>query len=55
MVRRTDGRSVGDTCHKLFSGDAIVEQDIKERALAWGPPAMRFEPPAPDELEEHKG
>ena len=31
------------TCEKLFSGDAIVEEDIKERALAWLPEAMKFD------------
>ena len=31
------------TCEKLFSGDAIVEEDVKERALAWLPEAMKFE------------
>ena len=31
------------TCEKLFSGDAIVEEDIKERALAWLPEAMKVD------------
>ena len=39
------------SCHRLFAGDAIVEPEIKERALAWIPQAMRFDmetPAAPD-------
>ena len=31
------------TCQKLFSGESIVEPEIKERALEWVPPAMRFD------------
>lgn len=49
---------LSSTCHKLFAGETIVEEDIKERALAWVPPAMRFEPPTqsgPDDLEEEPG
>jgi ParB family chromosome partitioning protein len=30
------------SAEKLFSGQVIVEADIKERALAWLPAAMRF-------------
>lgn len=32
------------SAEKLFAGQIIVEADIKERALAWLPDAMRFEP-----------
>ena len=35
------------TCQKLFSGESIVEPEIKERALEWLPPAMRFDLAAP--------
>ncbi len=34
---------IAEACEKLFSGDVIVEEEIKQRALAWVPPAMRFE------------
>ena len=30
------------SCHKLFAGEAIVEAEVKEAALAWVPNAMRF-------------
>ena len=41
------------TCEKLFSGDAIVEEEIKERALAWLPEAMKFEvPQAPEAIAD---
>ena len=43
------------TCEKIFSGDAIVEEEVKERALAWLPEAMKFEVPVTagaDEPEE---
>lgn len=46
---------LSSACHKLFAGETIVEEDIKQRALAWVPPAMRFEPPThsgPDDIEE---
>jgi ParB family chromosome partitioning protein len=32
------------SAEKLFAGQIIVEADVKERALAWLPDAMRFEP-----------
>ncbi|AIT79779.1 ParB/RepB/Spo0J family partition protein [Novosphingobium pentaromativorans] len=32
------------SAEKLFAGDILVESDIKERALAWLPDAMRFAP-----------
>lgn len=34
------------SCARLFAGDAIVEDDIKERAVRWVPAPMRFELPA---------
>lgn len=33
---------ISESCTKLFAGEAIVEPDVKERALAWVPNAMRF-------------
>lgn len=44
------------SCQKLFAGETIVEPHIAERAAAWVPPAMRFDPaengePEPDEGE----
>lgn len=35
------------SCQKLFSGDAIVEPEIRERAIAWLPEAMKFAPAVP--------
>ncbi|WP_067736901.1 ParB/RepB/Spo0J family partition protein [Novosphingobium naphthalenivorans] len=32
------------SAEKLFAGDILVEPDIKDRALAWLPDAMRFAP-----------
>jgi len=32
------------SAEKLFAGDILVESDIKERALAWLPDALRFAP-----------
>jgi ParB family transcriptional regulator, chromosome partitioning protein len=34
------------SAERLFAGDILVESEIKERALAWLPDAMRFEPVA---------
>ena len=33
---------ISTSCEKLFAGDAVIEADVKERALAWVPAAMRF-------------
>lgn len=35
---------ISTSCEKLFAGDAVIEADVKERALAWVPAAMRFTP-----------
>ena len=52
---------ISASCHKLFAGEAIVEAEVKEAALAWVPDAMRFldkptgeavEPRGPDEDED---
>ena len=32
------------SAEKLFAGQIIIEADVKQRALAWLPDAMRFEP-----------
>lgn len=33
---------LSSTCEKLFAGDAIVEDNVKESALSWLPEAMKF-------------
>lgn len=33
---------ISGSCQKLFAGEAIVEREVKEAALAWIPSAMRF-------------
>jgi ParB family chromosome partitioning protein len=33
---------ISASCEKLFAGNAIVETEVKEAALAWVPAAMRF-------------
>lgn len=35
------------TCERIFSGDHILEADVKQAALAWVPEIMRFKPPEP--------
>lgn len=42
---------ISGSCEKLFAGEVIVEDAIKERALAWVPAAMRFELDEPDDLD----
>ncbi|WP_242121368.1 ParB/RepB/Spo0J family partition protein [Sphingomonas lacusdianchii] len=44
---------ISGSCQKLFAGEAIVETEIKEAALAWVPSAMRFNDvaAAPDDDE----
>jgi ParB family transcriptional regulator, chromosome partitioning protein len=46
---------ISESCAKLFAGEVIVEDDIKERALAWVPAAMRFDCDAPKDLETEGG
>lgn len=51
---------VSKSCQTLFTGEAIVEADVKERALAWVPNAMRFteaasDAPSDEELEIEDG
>jgi len=33
---------ISQSCAKLFAGEAIVEPEVRDRALAWVPGAMRF-------------
>jgi len=40
------------SCQKLFSGDAIVEPEIRERAIAWLPEAMKFATGAAAAIED---
>lgn len=35
------------TCETIFAGKAIIEQEVKEAALAWLPEAMKFSTAAP--------
>lgn len=34
---------ISTSCQKLFAGESIVEQEVKEAALAWVPAAMQFQ------------
>jgi ParB family transcriptional regulator, chromosome partitioning protein len=44
---------LSQSAERIFSGDFIGEVEVKERALAWVPDAMRFAPaPAADHTEE---
>ena len=38
-------QDLSKTCEKIFSGDTIMEEDVKERALSWIPEAMKFSLP----------
>ncbi|MGM3208203.1 hypothetical protein, partial [Bacillus licheniformis] len=33
---------ISSSCQKLFAGEAIVEAEVAQAALAWVPAAMRF-------------
>ena len=35
------------TCERIFSGDYILEAEVKQAALAWVPEIMRFKAPEP--------
>ena len=39
---------LAQACERIFSGDCIAEIEVKQRALAWVPEAMRFSAPAAD-------
>ena len=43
------------SAEKLFSGQIIVEAEVKERALAWLPPLMIFDKHAPEPSGESTG
>jgi ParB family chromosome partitioning protein len=47
---------LAQSCERIFSGDFIAEVEVKEAALAWVPPGMRFAgPPAePDSVESEE-
>ncbi|RVT38385.1 ParB/RepB/Spo0J family partition protein [Sphingobium algorifonticola] len=40
---------ISQSCEKLFAGEAIVEPEVRDAALAWVPDAMRFLDKTPDE------
>ena len=42
---------ISANCQKLFAGDAIVEAEVKQTALAWLPSAMRFNDVATSEAD----
>lgn len=46
---------ISASCQKLFAGDAIVEAEVKDKALAWVPAAMRFNDVASGEAPEDDG
>ena len=33
---------ISSSCEKMFAGDAIVEPDVRDAAIAWVPDTMRF-------------
>ncbi|WP_404479070.1 ParB/RepB/Spo0J family partition protein [Novosphingobium sp. BL-52-GroH] len=43
---------ISTSCEKLFAGDAVIEADVKEKALAWVPAAMRFTPAETTDQDE---
>ncbi|MDX3911048.1 MAG: ParB/RepB/Spo0J family partition protein [Sphingobium sp.] len=49
---------ISASCEKLFAGEAVIEAEVKEAALAWVPVAMRFpvtEPKADADAEAAGG
>jgi len=47
---------ISESCAKLFAGEAIVEPEVRDAALAWVPDAMRFLDKAEaDDLEPVEG
>ena len=40
------------SAEQLFAGNIIVEADVKEKALAWLPDAMRFEHPVAEPVND---
>lgn len=43
---------LSSSCEKVFAGEAIIEEDLKERALSWVPSAMLFAFAADEDPEE---
>ena len=46
---------ISASCEKLFGGNAIVETEVKDAALAWVPAAMRFNDVASSDEDEDGG
>ncbi len=46
---------ISASCEKLFAGNAIVETEVKDAALAWVPAAMRFNDVASSDEDEDGG
>lgn len=46
---------LASAAERIFSGNFIGEADVKERALAWVPPIMRFAGSEEVELADHEG
>ena len=47
---------ISESCAKLFAGEAIVEPEVRDAALAWVPDAMRFlDKTEADDLEPAEG
>ncbi|MPS71392.1 MULTISPECIES: ParB/RepB/Spo0J family partition protein [unclassified Novosphingobium] len=42
---------ISASCEKLFAGDVVIEEEIKQKALAWVPAAMQFAQSAPEDPE----
>jgi ParB family chromosome partitioning protein len=50
--RNDEEVEISESCAKLFAGEAIVEPDVRDAALAWVPNAMKFLDFAPaDDLD----
>lgn len=50
---KTKKAELAQSCERIFSGDFIAEVEVKEAALAWVPPVMRFGPePVPSNDEQ---
>ena len=47
MLFRSKKADLAKTCETIFAGKAIIEQEVKEAALAWLPEAMKFSMTAP--------
>src|SRR3546814_13837493 len=45
---------LASSAEQLFAGNIIVEADVKEKALAWLPDAMRFEHPVAEPVNDDR-